>query len=80
MVESRWFPCILTVAVSALSWETSCLMVWIGGIIILIDVAPGAGIGGVGVIAVVAHRTIVGDGGMGSLDDIIIIVYIKGSG
>ena len=56
------------------------LMVWIGGGIIVIDVAPGTGIRRVGIITVVACRTIIGDAGMGSLDDIIVIVYIKGSG
>ena len=56
------------------------LMIWIGGGIVIIDVAPCAGIGRIGIIAIVTSRTIIGNGGVSALDDIVFIMYIKGGG
>ena len=56
------------------------LVVRIGGGIIIIDVATCAGVGCIGIIAIVTSRTIIGKGGVSALDDIVVIVHIKVGG
>ena len=52
-------------------------MVRVGGLVIVGGMAPGTGIGGIGIVAVMAGVTIVFEGGMCSPDRVISIV-VKG--
>ena len=52
-------------------------MIRIRGGIVIIDVTTCTGVWGISIVTIMASRTIIGDGRMGTFDDIIVIVYIK---
>lgn len=67
MVESGRIPGILTVALLAIGRKTGRGMVGIGRLIVVRLVTADTGIGCVVVVAVVAGRALVGNGGMRSV-------------
>ena len=80
MIEVGRFPGILAMTGSALGRVSGLGMVRVGGRIIIIDVTTGTSIRSVGVITgSMASGTIGGDGGMGTGDYIVLIMYIKSS-
>lgn len=55
-------------------------MAWLAGLLIIGRMASGAGIGSVGIVALVAGSTVVGDSGVRTFEHIVVIMYIKRSG
>lgn len=80
VVERGRCPCTFGVTASTVGRELGGLVVRIRGLVIIIDMAAGASIGRIVVIAVVASCTIVGDSGMSAIEGIVAVVAIKSSG
>lgn len=80
VVESRRHPDVFCVASGAIGREHQCLVVGVGSGSVVGLVAAVAGIGGVVVVAVVAGGTLVGDGGVGAVEGIEVVVDVKGGG
>lgn len=55
-------------------------MAWLAGLLIIRRMTTGAGIGCIGIVALVAGSTVVGDSGVRTFQHIVVIMYIKGSG
>ena len=53
-------------------------MIGVSRCIVVVDMTTGASVGGIKVVTIMASSTVVGDGGMGTFDDIIIIVHGEG--
>ncbi len=79
VVERRRHPRIFGMALLAVRREAGCSVAGAAGGIIVIAMAPKAGIGGVVEITIMAVHAVVSDGGMRASQRIILVVYIKGS-
>ena len=79
VVERGWRPPILSMTLQAIRVQVVLLVVWIGGVIIIILVASEAGIGRIHVFTHVAVKALVGYRYMRPVKDIILTV-IKGRG
>ncbi len=78
MVESGWCPGRLGVAGSTIGWELRSLVIGVGGGIIFCRMTPGAGIGRVVVIPIMAGSTILGNTRMCPIQGMIILVNGEG--
>ena len=58
----------------AVSGKLSRQVVWVGGLVVVRDMATCTGIGGVGIASLVAGGTIISDSGMGSFDFVELVV------
>jgi len=77
MIKISGLPGILIVTSHTFGRISHLLMIGISGCIIIIDMATGAGIGCIGIVSIVASGTVIGYGGMGPFNDIIITVDRK---
>ena len=80
VVEGGRGPGVLRMAGGAVRRELMCSMVRIGGRVVIGSVAPATGIGRVVVVAVMAGRAIIGNGCVGAIQYIVIVVYVKTGG
>ena len=80
VVKRRWCPAFLCMATRTVGREIGCCVVRIGRCIVIIQVAAGTGIRRIVVIAIVAGRTVVGDGSVSAIQLIIIIVNLESCG
>ena len=80
VVKRRWRPAILRMAGHTIRGKIAGGMVRIGRCIVIIQVAAGTGIRRIVVIAIVAGRTVVGDGSVSAIQLIIIIVNLESCG
>jgi hypothetical protein len=78
MVKGCRCPVVFIVTGRAVSWEVGCYVIGIGGSLVFAIVAAITSIRRVIVIAIMALSTIIGNGSMGTIQWIIIIVNCKG--
>lgn len=74
VVESSGYPCSQRMAAFAIKWELSVNVIGDSGGVVIIDMAPVAGIRGIIVIAVMAVVAITGNSGMRAREGIVLIV------
>lgn len=77
MIKGCRHPGCFTVTTGAIRREVSPGMAGVGGLIVVVQVTPGAGIRGIGVIAHMAGRTVVGYCGMRAVQRVITVVDAK---
>ena len=77
VVKGGWFPGCFGVTAEAVGRKLRTGVGRIGGLIVILLVTAKAGVGGVGIIAVVAGCTISGNRKMCTLQDVIIVVNRK---
>ena len=80
VVESRWHPFVLGMAILALGGKLEAGMGRVKGQVVIIRVAANTGVGRIVVIAVVALGTVICDSGMGAVQLVKIIVVGKSCG
>lgn len=80
VVEGRGSPCLLIVAGGTISRKVKLGVAWFTSLLIIRSVASCASVWGVVVVALVAGGAIISDSGMCTLQDIVIIMYVKRSG
>jgi len=80
VIEGTWCPTAFTVAGGAIRWEVGGSVVWIGGTVVVIQVASDTGVRRIVVITVVAGRTVVGDGSVSAIQLIVVVVNIESCG
>ena len=75
VVKVGRLPGCLGVARSTIIGKPRGLMRWIVGGIVVINVTASTGVWSVGIIPIVTRRTVVGNGGVCTCQDVVIIVY-----
>lgn len=74
MIKSRGCPFTFRMALQAVRWELSCLVVRVIGLIVVVFVAAKTGVGSVVIIAIVALGAVVGNVRMGAVQCIVVVV------
>ena len=77
MVKGSRYPGRLCVTILTIRRELSCFMVWIGGAVVVAEVAAHAGIGRIVVITIVACRAIIGYTRVRPVERIVVVVVGK---
>ena len=77
VIECCRHPGIFTMTDSAIGRKLQLDVIGVGGLIIVLGVASVAGIRRIVIIPVVAGYTVVGDGGMGPVEGIVVVVNGK---
>ena len=75
VTECGWYPGILSVALFTAQRELLCLVIRIGGIVVIIRMTTGTGIGCIVVVAVMTCCTVVGNSRVRSGQLIEVVVY-----
>ena len=77
MIKIGRRPGVFGMAAGTIGRELGSLMVWITGGIKFIQVTTDTGIGRIGIITVMTGGTVIGNGRMGSVQDVIFIMISK---